>query len=179
MLTIDKEKTITSNYVFEGNILNTRVDKVELPDGKDTTREIIEHSGGVAILPVTDDEEIIMVRQYRIAPDEILLELPAGKLEPEEDPRDCAVRELLEETGFEAETAEPLFSFYTTPGYSDELLYLFQAQPVVKVKEQKLDEGEFVEVEKIKSESIMDLIAEGKIKDSKTMIGLLYYLGRK
>ncbi|MFW6269462.1 MAG: NUDIX hydrolase [Bacillota bacterium] len=170
------ENTITSKTIFQGKILNLKKYKVKLPDDSESMREIVEHSGGVCILPVTDnDNKIIMVKQYRKAPEEILLELPAGKLEPGEKPEKCAERELLEETGYKVEEMEQLFSFYTTPGYSNEILHLFQAK-VFAYKEKNLDKDEFIEIEKISPDGIKNLIFQGKIKDSKTIIGLLYYL---
>ena len=170
-----KEKTLYSNTVFQGNILNVRVDQVKLPDENESTREIVEHSGGVTILPVTKNEEIIMVKQYRKPAEQVLLELPAGTLETAEIPEKCAQRELIEETGYKTDNMKKLFSFYTSPGYSDELLHLFAGE-VYKYQEQDLDEGEFVEVVIINKSDIMDLISSNKIQDGKTIMGLLYYL---
>lgn len=169
------EDTIYSEIIYQGKILNLKKYKVKLPDGSNSMREIVEHSGGVSIVPITEQNEIIMVKQYRKAPEEILLELPAGKLEPDEKPEVCAKRELLEETGYKVENMKKLFSFYTTPGYSNELLHLFQGK-VTKFKKKELDADEFIEITKIKPAEIMNLIFQGKIKDSKTIIGLLYIL---
>lgn len=167
------EETVTSQIHFQGQILNVRVDQVKLPDGNTTKREVVEHSGGVTIIPVTDAGEIILVKQYRKAADQVLLELPAGKLEPEEDPETCAGRELEEETGYRAGKLEKLFSFYTTPGYSDEILHLYLAGELVK-SVTSMDDGEFIEIKKIKMEEIDKYINQGKIKDAKTIIGLQF-----
>lgn len=165
------EKTIASKMHFQGKILNVRVDTVKLPDGKTADREIVEHSGGVTIIPVTDGGEIILVKQFRKAADQVLLELPAGKLEPGEEPENCADRELEEETGYRAQKLEKLFSFYTTPGYSDEILHLYLADELVE-SSTSLDDGEFIEIKKIKEDEIDSYINQGKIKDAKTIIGL-------
>ncbi len=169
------EETITSKTVFKGNILNLKVKKVKLPDNSQGSREIIEHSGGATIIPVTTDNNIIMVKQYRKAPEEILLELPAGKLEKGESPLECVKRELEEETGYRAHNIKKLFSFYTSPGYSNEILHLFIGEQL-EFTSRNPDPGEFIERIIIKPEEIMDLIFDGKIKDSKTIIGLLYFL---
>ena len=169
------EETITSETLYEGKILDLKKHKVKLIDGNTSMREIVEHSGGVCIIPVTEQNEIIMVRQYRKAPEEILLELPAGKLEIGEEPVNCAYRELLEETGYKAEKLEKLFSFYTTPGYSNEILHLYYGK-VSYHTEISLDSDEFIEIDKIKPKDIMNLILKEEIKDSKTIIGLLYFL---
>lgn len=171
----NQEKTLDSRYEYQGSILNLRIDGVQLPDGRKSQREIVEHSGGVAIIPVTDKGEIIMVNQYRKAVEETLMELPAGKLEAGEDPLDCAGRELEEETGYRAGEIERLISFHTSPGYSDELLYLYVARGL-QYRGEKQDQDEFIEVEIIESDQIMGLIESGQIKDSKTIIGLLLYL---
>ena len=170
-----EEQTLHSDTFFQGNILNIRVDQVKLPDGNTSSREIVEHAGGVTILPVTKKDEIIMVKQFRKPAEQVLLELPAGTLEVDEIPAKCAQRELIEETGYKTDNIKKLFSFYTSPGYSDELLHLF-AGKVYKYQDQNLDEGEFVEVVLIDKSNIMDLIAANKIKDGKTIMGLLYYL---
>ena len=169
------EKTLTSKTEFRGNILNVRVDQVKLPDGNQSSREIVEHSGGVTVLPVTKEKEIIMVKQFRKPTGEVLLELPAGKLESGEKPKKCAERELLEETGFKADKMVKVLSFYTSPGYSNELLHLYTGE-VSKVKKQNLDQGEFLEVKIIKSSKARKLINSGKIRDGKSLVGLFYYL---
>lgn len=171
-----KEDTLNKNMIFEGNILNLRIDDVSLPDGNKSKREIIEHSGGVTILPVTDDGRIIMVKQYRKPVEEVLLELPAGKLENNEEPVHCAKRELWEETGYRANDVSHICSFYTSPGYSDELLHLYSAKNLYKAKKEKTEPGEFVEMCYIKKDEIIKKILNGEIKDSKTIIGLLAHL---
>lgn len=169
------EKTINTERIFSGNILNLRVDEVELPSGRKSTREVVEHSGGVAVIPVTEEEEIILVKQFRKPIAASILEIPAGKLEPGEKPEECARRELWEETSFEAGELKKLCSIYTSPGYSDEVLHLFFGYQL-KYKENDPDPDEIITLQKIKNDDIIKLISQGKIKDSKTIIGLLSYL---
>ncbi len=170
-----KEKTITSQNIYKGKILNLRVDEIELPDGRNSKREIVEHSGGVTIIAITDDNEILLVKQYRKPAEDVLLEIPAGKLEPGEAPLSCAKRELVEETGYQTDEIKKLFSFYTSPGYSNEIIHLFIARGLTFIG-QDTDSDEFIEVVKIKKQEIMGLINSGKIRDSKTIIGLLRFL---
>ena len=169
------ETTISSQTVFSGNVFQVKVDKVKLPDKRESTREIVKHPGGVTMLPLTVDNKIIMVKQYRKAVEEVLLELPAGKLEEKEEPVECVQRELEEETGYRAGSVKKIISFYTSPGYSNEILHLFLGQDL-KFTTKNPDKDEFVETEIIEKNQIMNLIFRGKIKDSKTIIGLLYFL---
>lgn len=169
-----EEKIISSELAFSGRLLKFRIDQVELPDGNQSRREIIEHPGGVTIIPISPERKIIMVKQYRRAADQVLLELPAGKLDAGENLEDCAVRELKEETGYKAGSIKELFTFYTTPGYSTENLHLYLAEDLCYGK-QETEEGEFIEVAKIYPERIPDLVFAGKIKDSKTIVGLMVY----
>ena len=162
-----EEKTMKSERIFEGKILNLRVDTVELPNKKYSKREIIEHSGGVAIVAVTDEDEIVLVKQYRKAIEDFLLELPAGKLEYEEDPLECAKRELKEETGYTASSTELISETFASPGYSTEKIYIFLAQGLV-AGESDLDEDEYLEIEKL-----IEMIDNNKIADSKTINGIL------
>jgi len=172
-----KEKVIDSEYIYKGAILNLRKDKVKLYDGYQTYREVVEHMGGVSIIPITESGKILMVKQYRISVDEVILELPAGKLEDGEDIDKCAARELEEETGYRPLKIKRLFSFYTTPGYSSENLYLFIAEGL-RYFGQNLDKGEYIETVEIDKKEILSKIINGQIKDSKSIIGLLWYLNR-
>ena len=142
-----EEKTVNKNYIYQGRILNLRRDDAVLPNGKPCVREVVEHAGGVTVAALTDDNELIFVRQFRYPYMKVLLELPAGKLEKGEDPLESGKRELLEETGCTAEEYISLGEFYPSCGYTDEVIYLYLAKGL-KYGEQKLDEGEFLNIEK-------------------------------
>lgn len=168
------EKTISSRYIFSGKIINLKIDKVKLPNNKISTREIIEHPGAVAIVALTEKEDVLLVKQYRKAANSILLELPAGKLEDNETKKECAQRELMEETGYYANDIKYVTSFYTSPGFSNELLYLFFAKDL-KQKKIPGDEDEFIEIKKLPLNTVIGKIKNGQIKDAKTIIGILLY----
>ena len=170
-----QEKLIESNTKFSGNILSVKVDQIELPDGNRSKREIVEHSGGVTIIPCTSEGDIVMVVQYRHAAEQVMLELPAGRLEEKEKAAQGARRELKEETGYRAGEMIYLFNFYTTPGYSTECLNLFLARDLIK-GDQELEKGEFLKIKEVSPKMIPELIFSGQIKDSKTALGLLAYL---
>ena len=121
------EDTLVSETVFQGRVFSAEVQTVRLHDGQRARREIVRHNGGAAVVAVDPDGRIVLVRQYRKAAEQLLLEIPAGKLEPGEDPKVCAIRELREETGYTADSVVPLTPIYPTPGYCSELLYLFYA----------------------------------------------------
>lgn len=168
-----EEKTMKSERLYEGKILNLRVDTVELPDKKYSKREIVEHPGSVAVIPITDDGSIILIKQYRKAVERFLLELPAGKMEINEEPRVTAIRELKEETGYTTEKMEYLIEFYTSPGFTNEKIYLFLATNLVK-EEAEQDTDEYITVEKYNIDVLMKMIERGEITDSKTIIGILF-----
>jgi ADP-ribose pyrophosphatase len=167
-----KERTIKSEKIFSGKIINVRVDTVELPNGNTSTREIVEHPGGVGIIPITENREVIMVRQFRKPVDEICLEIPAGKLNYGEDPYECGVRELEEETGYKAKNIQSLGHFYSTPGFTNEILHIYMATGLYK-GEVKLDEDEFVETETIPLDELVDMVMNGEIRDAKSIIAIL------
>jgi ADP-ribose pyrophosphatase len=171
------EKTIESRLVYNGKIINLKVDSVQLPNGNTAEREIVMHPGAVCIIAVTDDGELILVRQFRKPIEEMLLELPAGKLEPGEDPKDCAARELAEETGYSAKRLEYLFSFYTSPGFSDELMHLYSASGLIAGNDNP-DDDEMVEIVRMRLDQAMDMALSGQIKDAKTLVGILLLKSR-
>jgi ADP-ribose pyrophosphatase len=147
------------------------VDRVRLPDGSESTRELVLHPGAAAILPILPDRRIILVHQYRHPVGQSLWEIPAGKLEPGEDPLTCAKRELVEETGYEAATWEELLSFYTSPGFTDEQITLFFACDLTKVAEPR--PGEITSQDLFEQHRLEKMIALGEIRDGKTMLALL------
>ncbi|MEM2856635.1 MAG: NUDIX hydrolase [Candidatus Nitrosocaldaceae archaeon] len=158
--------------VYEGKILNLRVDNVEI-NGRESIREVVEHNGSVAILPIIDDS-FLMERQYRYAIDKTLLEIPAGTLEEGEEPYDCAKRELREETGYVADTLIYLGSMYLTPGYCTELMHFFIAKDL-RFESEKLDFDEVISVECIKIDNAIDMAMKGEINDLKTVYAILRY----
>ncbi len=167
-----REKLIESKLLYDGKILKLRFDTVTLPDGELSTREIVEHPGAVAIVPVTADGRIVMVRQYRHAIRTLMLEIPAGKLDPGEDPLTCAFRELEEETGFSAGSLKYLSSVYTTPGFTNEVIHLYLASQLSETK-QKTDDDEFINVEIYTCDQLRSFINKGVVCDAKTMLALL------
>lgn len=169
---IVEEKTLSSEKIYNGKIINVRVDTVELPEHKYQKREIVEHSGGVTIAAYTENKKILLVKQFRKPAEEVLWELPAGKLEFGEDPKTCAIRELKEETGYEALNVKHLNSFYTSPGFCTEIIHLFMATEMTK-GEVNLDDGEYVEFFEIDMQEAINMIKTGQIKDSKTITGIL------
>ncbi len=167
-----EEKTKSVKNIFDGNIIKLRVETVELPDGKTATRELISHGGGVGVIAVDENGEVFMVSQYRIAAREMMMEIPAGKIDNGEDPLECGKRELIEETGYTAEEFTYLGTYYATPGYCEEKLHLYLARKL-KFVGQRLDEGEFLNVKKYKLDDLCNMVMENKINDAKTAIAIL------
>lgn len=166
------EKTLESKTVYKGRIINLRLDSVVLENGNTALREVVEHPGAVGIVALKDNGDIVMVKQYRKAADQMLLELPAGKLEQGEDPADCAARELTEETGYIAANLRYLVSFYTSPGFSNEVMHMFLATGL-REGENDPDDDEMVETVEISRDRAIDMILKGEIKDGKTIAGIL------
>lgn len=166
------EQRIDRDDKYHGIIVDVHLDHVRLDDGSIARREVVEHPGGVTILPVDGEGSCYMVRQFRYPAGRMLLEAPAGKLEYGEDHRDCAVRELSEETGFTADELIYLGGFYTSPGFSSELLHIYLALGLHAGKSH-LDEGEFLNVEKIPLQQLIHMVMANEIEDAKTMIAVL------
>ena len=168
-----EEKEVNKNVVYSCKILTLRVDDIITPDGKSAKREYVEHRGGAGILAVDEDEYVYLVRQYRYAYREELLEIPAGKLEIGEAPIVTASRELEEETGLSGSVRE-FGLLYPTPGYTNEPLYIFIATDLKKVGAH-LDEGEFLDVIRMPFREAYDMVLKGEIKDGKTCYAILKY----
>ena len=166
------EKTISTDKIYNGKILTVRKDVVKLPNGKNADREIIEHNGGVCILPLLDDNTVIMVEQYRHPYNGVLLEIPAGKLEPGEDPSECGRRELIEETGYTAERFEFLGKLYPTPAYCTEVIHMYLARDL-REGENSLDEDEFLDVVKMPFDRVVNMVIRNEIPDAKTQLAVL------
>jgi ADP-ribose pyrophosphatase len=168
------EKTISSQTLFEGRMIRLQLDQVLLPDGSTSRREIVKHPGAVAILAVTDEQKLVLVRQFRKPLEKTILEIPAGKLEKGEEPQNCARRELEEETGYRAKEWKHLYSFYTSPGFADECMHLFEAKGLEK-GETHPDQDEFVELVELSLEECFARIQSGEICDAKTILAILYW----
>jgi ADP-ribose pyrophosphatase len=170
-----EEKTIKSDHIFSGRVISLQVDEVELPNGKTSKREIIKHPGAVAILPITNDGKIVMVEQFRKALERTIVEIPAGKLEKGENPLECARRELEEETGYVCEKLDWLISFYTSPGFADEIVHLYVATGLSKKEDAaQLDEDEFVNIVELSLSEATQYVEEKKIYDAKTAYAVQY-----
>lgn len=166
------EKRVSGSTVYEGVVVNIELDDAELIDGAIVKREVIRHPGGVTILPVDDEGNAIMVRQFRYPFGFEMLEAPAGKLEPGESPEEGAARELSEETGLSAGKLIDLHEHFPSPGFSDEVLYLFLAMDLTEGK-QHLDQDEWLGVEKWPLEKLYEMCMDGSIRDGKTVIAVL------
>lgn len=166
------EKQVSTNRVYTGRIINVRQDTVELINGRQVPREVVEHPGGVAVVPLKGNGSVLMVRQYRYCVSGELLEIPAGKLETGEDPVDCAARELYEETGCRAGRLIPLGAMYPSPGFSQETLYIYLAMELEEGPNHP-DEDEFLAVEEVPLEEVVNRIMSGEIRDGKTIVGIL------
>ena len=165
------EKTLDSELIFDGRVVKVYKDSIELPTGQKSFREVVKHSGGVVILAYKEDK-ILLVKQYRYPLKEVMYELPAGKLEPNEDPFEAAKRELEEETGYCANTWTSLGYVYTSPGYSDEKLYLYKAENL-EFTHCHPDDGEILEPLEVEKNEVLKMIKDGKINDAKTLCALM------
>ncbi|MGG1942405.1 NUDIX hydrolase [Paenibacillus polymyxa] len=165
-----EEKTVSTQPIFEGKVITVQVDTVELPDGSTGKREIVKHPGAVAILALHEGK-MLVVDQYRQAMGRCEVEIPAGKLERGEDPMEAAGRELREETGYTAKSLKLLHSFYTSPGFADEIIHLYVAEELER-GEMEPDEDEFLELFEVTLEEAHTLIREGRISDAKTILAV-------
>lgn len=172
---MNTEITVNSEKIFEGKIINLRVDTVELENQKYTKREIVEHKNASAIIAVDDKNQLLLVRQYRKAVEDFLYEIPAGIMNIAEEPVECALRELKEETGYEAKKINQIFEFYTSPGFTNEKVYLFKAEDLTFTST-KFDEDECIETISVSKDEAKKMIETGKITDSKSLIGMLHWL---
>lgn len=172
---------LSSRRVYTGRVISLDVDRVRFPDGSEGELEMVRHPGASAVVPFLsdpagDDPQILIIRQYRYAADGFIYEIPAGRLDPGEEPEACAVRELREETGCTAQRMERLFTMYTTPGFTDEKIHLFMATGLT-MGEAEREADEFVEVIPMALSTALAMLERGEIQDAKTALGLLYAAG--
>ena len=170
-----KEERVSSEIIYKGRILNLRIDSVKLPSGRIKPREIVEHKKAVVILAENDRGEILLINQFRYPAGEVLIELPAGIVEHGEDCAAAAERELREETGWKPGKMSKIGEFYTSPGFSDELLIMYYAADLT-LDELPLDEDEFIVPSFFSKEAVLKLAAEGGIRDAKSLYGVYWWL---
>jgi len=166
------ETMVRKNPVYRGKSVDFCVDEIRLPDGRSAVREYLDHPGAVGVVPFLDPDTVVLVRQYRYPVGEVTLELPAGKLDKDEEVLACVARELQEETGYTAKRIRPLLRYWPTPAFANEVLHLFTAEGLIPGRVNP-DADEFLEVVEMPFEKALGLVRSGKIKDSKTVIGLL------
>jgi ADP-ribose pyrophosphatase len=174
---------LSTRRVYSGRIIHLDIDTVRFPNGSVGELEMIRHPGAAAVVPFLsdprgEDPQILLLKQYRYAAEEFLYEIPAGRLDPGEEPAACARRELIEETGCEAERIERLYTFYTTPGFTDERIHAFMAVGLSR-GESRHETDEFITVETMTLSHALGLIEKGEIKDAKTALAILYVAGFK
>lgn len=170
-----EEKTIHTDKIYNGKIIDLQVDKVQLPDGKTAKRELIKHPGAVAVIPVTKENKIVLIEQYRKPLEKSIIEIPAGKVEKGEQPELTAIRELEEETGYTASKLSFITSFYTSPGFADELMQIFITDELIPLETPAAkDDDEFIEVMDLTLAEAKQLVEEERIHDAKTNYAILY-----
>jgi ADP-ribose pyrophosphatase len=157
--------------IYKGRIVNLNLETVTLPNGTTVELEVIHHPGAAAVVPMKDERTVILIRQYRHAAGGYIYEIPAGKLHPGEDPRECAQRELEEEIGYKAGVLDPVISAFTTPGFTDEVIHIYKATQLQPGK-QNLGHDEVLAVAEFPLEKTIAMIREGVIQDAKTIVGL-------
>lgn len=172
---------ISSRRVYEGKVINVDRDTVSFPDGSIGELEMVRHPGASAVVPFLtdprgDDPQILLIKQYRYAAEDFIYEIPAGKLDGDEDPAVCARRELQEETGCTAERIEHVYTFYTTPGFTDERIHAFMATGLTR-GDMKHEKDEFMSLETVTLSRALELIKKGELRDAKTALAILYVAG--
>ena len=173
-----KEEVLSTKEIFNGKVVHLYEEQVQLPNGKKAQREIVRHQGAVGVIAVTDSNKLVLIRQWRAPLGQVTLEIPAGKIESNEqdDPEKTARRELNEETRFAADQFELLTKFYTSPGFADEIMYLYHAVNLKAVKEKlPQDEDEFLELVELSPMEVQEAIDRGEICDAKTLMAIMFW----
>ena len=169
---IVEEKTINSDRIYTGKVISLKVDTVEIENKGYKKREIVEHPGAVGIVALTDENKIVLVKQFRKPIEQVIWEIPAGKLEKGENPKDCAIRELKEETGYSANNIKLIHKFYTSAGFSNQRMYIYLATGLIP-GECKFDEDENIDIHHVDLCEVYNMINKNEIEDAKTTIGIL------
>tara|TARA_B100001142_G_scaffold179039_1_gene178619 strand:+ start:157 stop:699 length:543 start_codon:yes stop_codon:yes gene_type:complete len=168
-----KEDKISSTQIFSGKLIDLYLDKVRLPNGKKSTREWIDHPGAVCIVPILDNGDVLLIRQFRYGPREEFIEIPAGKIDKNEDPLKCGLRELEEETGYKSNKLTFLTNIHPAIGFSNEKMWMYLAEKL-ELSKKKLDEDEFLELLPTPLNQAIEWVFSGKITDVKTIIGIMW-----
>jgi ADP-ribose pyrophosphatase len=170
-----REKVISTKTIFSGRALKFRVDTVQMPDGRETTREIVEHAQVIAVVAIDDSDNVLLVRQYRSPTGKELLEIPAGGIDGNEKPEDAVRREMQEETGYMPQKLVKLGAFYTAPGFCNEYMHLYLATDLVPGRLHAEDTDE-ISLERVPAKELPTLLTSGKIEDAKSIAGLYMYM---
>ena len=168
-----KEHKLSSTKIFSGKLINLYLDNVSLPNGKKSTREWVDHPGAVCLVPIIDNGDILLIRQFRYGPGKEFIEIPAGKLEIDEEPLKCGLRELEEETGYKSNKMTFLTKIHPAIGFSNEKMWMYLAEEL-ELSEKKLDEDEFLELLPTPLNIALEWVFTGKITDVKTIIGIMW-----
>ena len=168
---IEKENTVSSDLVYTGKTISLRVDTVEVPNKGYQKREIVEHNGVVVIIGITEDNKIILIKQYRKSIEDTVLELPGGKLELNENPRECAIREFRQKTGYDAENFKLIHKFYPTVSISNQMMFIYLAKKLEKCEDKKEDYQ--IEIQEIDFDEVYKMVLNNEIIDGKTSLGVL------
>jgi len=168
---MSEEKLLSTKRLYSGKVLKLDLDTIALPNGRTTELEILRHPGASAVVPLKEDGRVVLIRQLRHAAGGFIYEIPAGKLDPQEDPKDCAARELEEEVGYRAGSLELLTSIWTAPGFTDEVIHIYLGSHL-EIGRQNLDQDEILEIVEWPLEEAIAKILDGTIRDAKTIIGL-------
>ncbi|HKE62151.1 MAG TPA: NUDIX hydrolase [Nitrospira sp.] len=162
---------MSTKNIYSGKVVTLNIDTVTLPNGVTIDLEVVRHPGAAAVVPLKDNRTVVLIKQFRHAAGGFIYEIPAGKLHPGEDPKNCAARELEEEIGYQAGKLELLSSIFTAPGFTDEVIHIYKATELAKGR-QNLDRDEVLEIVEVSLQEAIDMIRVGRIRDAKTMVGL-------
>mgnify|MGYP002519357536 CR=1 FL=1 len=170
---IEKENTVSSDLIYTGKTISLRVDTVEVPNKGYQKREIVEHNGVVVILGITEYNKVILTKQYRKSIEDVVLELPSGKLELNENPRECAIREFRQKTGYNAENFKLIYKFYSSVGISNQMMFIYLAKNIKKCEDKKEDYQ--IKIQEVDFDEVYKMVLNNEIVDGKTSLGILLY----